>query len=399
MAELSVRTYTKWTKELITHVLERRKNGDSIRDIAEELSLTENTVYKAIRKAVKQGYAPPYGLTKEIPDGQRLKGVSTLYDRTGNQVLQWVKSDADAENKQNLVSELVATIKSELQYSRSPLIPSPSSLGLYPDLMLGLPIGDMHWGMQAWAEETTEDYDLKIAEEVFLGVYSEILSAARPCAMALIVNLGDWFHYDNMSGTTERSGNILDRDGRYAKMVRVGIRMMMRLIDFCLAKHGKVHVVNAKGNHDDTSALFLSIALSEVYRDNPRVSVDTSPKAHHYVRWGKTLIGVHHGHTTKMDRLMEVMAADVAEDWGATVYRYFWMGHVHHQQIKEYPGGLVESFNTIAAKDGYAAEHGYRSGRNAKALIISKDKGEIARHIVSIPSGQITPVRLGEDTP
>ena len=73
------------------------------------------------------------------------------------------------------------------------------------------------------------------------------------------------------------------------------------------------------------------------------------------------------------------MATDRAKDWGETVHRHWLMGHVHHESKREYAGVTVESFNTLAAKDAYAASGGWRSGRSMQSLVFHRVHGEVAR--------------------
>ena len=82
------------------------------------------------------------------------------------------------------------------------------------------------------------------------------------------------------------------------------------------------------------------------------------------------------------EALPGVMAADRAEMWGASKFRYWLTGHIHNQQIKEFAGCTVESFNTLAPNDAYAANGGWRSRQNMKAIILHKEFGEVARHTV-----------------
>ena len=203
------------------------------------------------------------------------------------------------------------------------------------------------------------------------------------CENAVIINLGDWYHADNQEGVTTRSGHSLDMDGRYAKMARVGIKVMRQCIESALNRHKNVRVINVIGNHEDTSSIMLSICLANVYEKEPRVTIDTSPGAFNYVRHGKVLIGCHHGHSCKPDKLPGVMATDKAKDWGETMYRYWYIGHVHHQSLKDYAGVTVESFRTLAAKDAYAHSGGYRATRDMKAIIMHKEYGEVSRKTVN----------------
>lgn len=187
-----------------------------------------------------------------------------------------------------------------------------------------------------------------------------------------------------MEGVTSRSGHHLDMDGRFAKMVRIGMKIMRQMICSALQRHKRVRVINATGNHDDTSSMFLAIALANIYEKEPRVIIDDAPTPFHYVEWGKCMFGVHHGHSCKPERLPGVMASDQPEMWGRTKYRYWYTGHIHHDTKKEFAGVTQESFRTLAAKDAYATWGGYRSGQDMKSIVLHKDFGEVERHTVNL---------------
>ena len=336
-----------------------------------------------MRKAAedaRQGWSPEHDMTKTVPDGYHVKGTSTLYDEDGKPRLQWVKSSIDRERQAELMREAVEAMTDDLP--KLPETVRPSSVD--ENLMAVYPLGDPHIGMLSWGEETGQDWDLAIAEERFCTVFDRLVKTAPPCREALIVNLGDFFHADNMEGTTTRSGHNLDTDGRYAKMVWVGIKIIRQMIQSALDHHGQVQVINATGNHDDTASLFLSVALQNIYENEPRVHVHAQPTAFYYVQHGRVLIGVHHGHSVKMPNLPGVMAAERPKEWGDTKHRYWLTGHIHHDSMKEYAGCKVESFRTLAARDAYAANSGYLSGQDSKCLVMHAEHGEVERHTVNI---------------
>lgn len=355
------------------------KHG-SQKKAAQALSVNRRAVDKAIarlkNRASRQGYSPEHDMKRPVPDGFHLKGTSTLYDGDGNQKLQWVKSNIDHERQTEIFREAVEGMADTLPRIK-PRKSGPEDINA--DLMTVYPIGDAHIGMLSWPEETGEDWNLEIAERVHCEAMADLVDRSPASDKAVVINLGDWFHADNMQGVTQRSGHSLDMDGRYAKMVRVGVKVMRLCIERALDKHREVHVINVIGNHDDTGAMFLSICLHNVYENEPRVIVDTSPSAFHYIRHGKVLIGCHHGHSCKPDALPGVMATDRAKDWGESEHRYWYMGHVHHQALKEYAGVTVESFRTMAAKDAYAHWGGYRAQRDMKAIIHHRELGEVSR--------------------
>lgn len=333
---------------------------------------------KAIRARAAAKTIPEH--SSQIPDGYKIKGTSTLY-KDGMPALQWVKTSLDAERQAEMMREAIAALSEDLPK----LAPTTPNGKEYSDeLMAVYPLGDPHIGVLAWGEETGQDWDLKIAEEKFCGAFHRLVNTAPSCREAVIVNLGDYFHTDNMEGVTTRSGHTLDTDGRFAKMVRVGMKIMRQMITSALEHHENVRVINATGNHDDTSSQFLAVALGIMYEHEPRVTVDDAPTPFHYVEWGHCMFGVHHGHSCKVAMLPGVMASDQAEMWGRTKYRYWYTGHIHHDTKKEFAGVTQESFRTLAAKDAYATWGGYRSGQDSKCIVLHKRYGEVERHTVNL---------------
>jgi hypothetical protein len=82
--------------------------------------------------------------------------------------------------------------------------------------------------------------------------------------------------------------------------------------------------------------------------------------------------------------MLPIMAADEPEKWGETKHRYWYVGHVHHQDVKEYRGGVVEYFRTLAARDAWHAGQGYRAGRDMRLIVHHREFGEIERHRADI---------------
>lgn len=352
---------------------------------ASALGINIRTMERRRAKLTKKGFCPEHDMTHTVPDGFAVKGVSTLYGDDGQVKAQWVKSTADAEARERMIREAVAASVADL-----PKITRRKACGTWnASLMTAYPIGDPHIGMRAWAEECGADWDLAIAERVHCNAMAALVESAPATEQALIVNLGDMLHYDSMGAVTPQSGHLLDADGRYAKVVHVAIKVIRQCIESALSKHKTVHVINAPGNHDPTGALWMSAALSHIYEREPRVTVDTTPSLFAYYRWGKCLIGIHHGHTCKADKLPGVMAADRAQDWGETKHRMWWQGHIHHASVKEYPGVIVESFGALASKDAYATQGGWRSRESMTAIVLHKEYGEVGRNLM-------TPAMLGE---
>lgn len=324
-------------------------------------------------------YRPDPGALQPIPDGYMAKGVSTLVGPDGSIKSQWIKTTADMERQRELQLAAIDAMAADL-----PRVAPRKAAGAWrTDLLTVYPIGDPHVGMLSWPEETGEDWNLDIAKQVHCDAMAALVAAAPSTETAVVVNLGDALHFDSLEAKTPRSGHMLDADGRYAKIIDVAIATMRQCIESALTKHKAVHVICVPGNHDETGGMWLARLLAIAYEREPRVTVDTSPGLFAYYRFGRVLLGVHHGHTAKPDKLPGVMACDRAKDWGEAEHRHWLTGHIHHESRKEYAGVTVESFGTLAAKDAYATNGGWRSSRNMQAIVYHAEHGEVARSKVT----------------
>ncbi len=242
------------------------------------------------------------------------------------------------------------------------------------------PFGDPHFGQYSWAQEAGEDFDLRIAERLTLGAVDNLVARAPQAGTAIILPLGDALHANDQRNVTPGHGHQLDVDSRYSRVLLVIIAAYRRVVLRALEKHRRGIVRCVRGNHDPQAIWALTVALAAYFHDEPRVTVDLSPADHWFYRFGSVLIGATHGDKTKHETLGQVMATDRPQDWGATKHRYWYTGHVHHQTVKEFPGVVCESFRTLAAKDAYAASHGYRAGRDMLCIVHHREHGEIERH-------------------
>lgn len=321
---------------------------------------------------------PEAGEPWAMPEGQVAKGFSALLDADGRVVQQWIKTRTD-----DVTPHLVQALKSVFADTpRVELIPAPDVTD--GALMCVYPIADQHNGLLAWGRETGESYDLKIGAAKLRDTAQRLVAMSPPATRALVLNLGDWQHTDDQKNMTPRSGNILDVDSRYFKILVAGVRLMKDVIELALQRHGHVTVRNIPGNHDPHASIALTVALAEAYADNPRVTIDADPDDFFFYRFGQTLIGATHGHRCKPDRMAMSMAVRRREDWGATAYHWFLFGHIHHESMKEVGDVRCESFQTLAAKDAHAAHSGYNSGQSLNCITLHVEDGEIGRHRVNI---------------
>lgn len=316
----------------------------------------------------RDDFTPPAGF---VPSR-----VSALVDGRGRVINQWQRFDrADTH-----AACLVEGIREAISEHRSASPVSSSPIPHDEDLLTVYPLPDLHIGSRSWGAETGENWDLDIACETFRRACADLVAQSRPSRHAVVLGLGDYFHLNDRTNMTPKSGHVLDVDGRWPKVLKSGVRLALDLITMAAQKHDRVEVRFIPGNHDPDAAVALTVALGIYYDGHPRISVTEDASHHWYRRFGKVLLGATHGHTMKPDRMALMLASDNPEDWGASRFRHFMFGHVHHETAKEVGSVKVESFNSPAAKDAYAHAGGWRAGRSLNALTFHRERGEVGRH-------------------
>lgn len=357
----------------------------SVRGAASALGVHHKTVQSALkaarRAAALAGYSPDHDMTHTVPDGFKVRGVSTYYDKEGKPRGQWVKSAADDDRRQELLREFVEELCQGAR-GRAPLTPVP--VHLRADLLVIYKFGDPHFGMASGPEAGGDEFDTDEADRITRAGIDRLVSVTPPAHTCIVEIIGDAMHANDSSALTPGHKNPLDVDKRgFHHALLIAARAWRYVIERALEKHGEVIVWMISGNHDPDSAFALALALSFYFESEPRVMMDLGPGVFRYHRFGKCLFGAHHGDRVKMGDLPLLMAVDCAEHWGQTVFRYIDTGHIHHDVVKEVGGVRVESLRTLAPKDPYHSFKGYRSLRDTRAAAYHRSYGEVERYTVS----------------
>lgn len=358
-------------------ILDAQARFGSNEDAARELGISVRQFYRRRAKMSKRVASDhtELGYDASVPDGYRIKGVSTLHHAEKGELLSWVKTTQDNERLYQLMMEATQALAEDLP--RYDPRPEPFEHG-FDSLLNCFVITDYHLGMLSWAEETGDNWDSKIAENLLVRWFERAIDQAPNAGTAVLAQLGDFMHFDGMDAVTPSSGHLLDADGRFAKMVRIAIRLLRHVINRLLDKFPKVHVIMAEGNHDLASSVWLRELFAASYAEEPRVTVDTTPDPYYCYEFGKTSLFFHHGHKVKVSKLDTVLASKFRPVFGRTEYSYAHCGHLHHSEAKETSMMHIEQHRTLAAKDAYASRGGWLSKRGAKVITYSSEFGYIA---------------------
>jgi hypothetical protein len=245
--------------------------------------------------------------------------------------------------------------------------------------LLELDLYDVHFGKLAWKAETGQDYDLRIASDVYRNAVHDLLAHASGFAIDRIVfTIGsDMFHIDSHNSTTT-SGTYVDSDGRYSKIIETVEVGTVSVIEELL-QVAPVKIIWIPGNHDKIAGQHLARTLAAWFRNCPEVDVDLSPKSRKYFEYGKNLLGYSHGHKEPHRSLPILMATEAPEAWARTTRRAWRIGHFHHSRrtetrsVADHDGVSVQILQSLSGKDAYHFEAGYGGRQAAEAFVLSAD--------------------------
>jgi hypothetical protein len=317
-------------------------------------------------------------LTKPVlPPDHYVKGISS-YLSHGTVTGQWVKTDkvkqaADA-SRWAAVSGLLETL---------PALPAIPRAGAADDQLLNVIVfGDPHFGMLAHERETGEpSWDMKIAREVMHRALEKLIYRLPEAGQFLLINVGDYFHFEDDNQSTPRGHHKQDGDGRFTKMAEAGAFLLADLTQLCLNSHPSGALINVPGNHDVTGARWLNLWARAFFRNQANLTIEDNADPVGYFSFGENLIGTYHGDGGATKKLPGVMAAHQGGKlWGMHRHRRWITGHHHVHAIEPYAGVFVEKFPTLAPLDMWSHWKLFDGAeRSLNAITLHHREGEIGR--------------------
>lgn len=387
------------------------RNNRSPTAVAAEMGISARTVGDRVKEASRRGLfmkgpqppegeaMPGFGITKvatdkdgnvthvtqqreqdgpvfEMPKTHILGKMTVNRDAEGRVIQDWIRAEPDAQAREAAMQAAIAAFCGELPRADTVKV---NIIG-NADLANQYTVTDYHFGALSWKEETGADWDLKIAEKLWVDWFAAAIRQSPDAHTAILAQLGDLLHFDSLKAITPAHGHVLDADSRFAKIVRVVIRCMRTAVRMLLENHEHVHIIMADANHDEASEVWMREMFAAHYDNEPRITVDRSPGTYYAYEWGDVALFYHHGHKRKIRELDRVFAGRHRELYGRTKFAYGHTGHLHSDEVFSSNLGIkVERHETLTAPSSFEANGGWLSSRSAKVITYHKSFGEVGR--------------------
>jgi hypothetical protein len=261
------------------------------------------------------------------------------------------------------------------------------------DQMAEVNIADLHLGKLCWHGDTGNDFDYKIARELFYRIVREICEELQTKKLEYITFVwsNDFFNSDNNEQETTR-GTPQDTDSRWPKMFNVGCEMLVTAIDM-FSGIAPVRTFYTASNHDELTGYAALQYVAAWFRNDESVTVDIDARSRKYYLYGNTLIGYTHGEKEKQQKgtyekasfLAAVMPVEARELWAKARFCEMHTAHLHSEHsTEEINGVIVRRISSPTATDTWHYQSGYVGAvRKAQTFIYDKERGLV--QIINTP--------------
>lgn len=349
---------------------------------AELLGIRQQSVHNglaAVRvKAARYAGSEDHATAPIIP-GHVLGKRTVQYSPTGGIERVWDRQHPEAAERHEALMQLREELLDGLQ--PIPTIPQPKPRN--DKLIVHHAFADLHIGAYSNFKQTGANWDLDIAETTATAVFNHMIDRAPEADTCVLAFLGDWLHYDRPKPLTHKAGHVIDASGSPNQMVKVGNRCMINTINKAAANYAEVRVVIIGGNHDPMWTVIARDMLQHIYANTPNIKIEEVETPYYAFKFGKVMLGYHHGDFVKPDDMPLILATEYPEIWGSTEYRYAHLGDKHHKyRSKEQRGCEVLQHPTLCGRNTYEMSHAYNSLPAALTHVYAVDGGVVEEQTI-----------------
>lgn len=241
--------------------------------------------------------------------------------------------------------------------------------------ILVVPISDLHLGLLSEVNVTGNEYNMKIAEQLYYDTLNDIADevSGKEFERVLFVVGNDFINSDNINNTTTR-GTQQDSSNMWHTLVDKATELLINGIDI-LSEIAPVDVLYVVSNHDYHSMYGVMNVIRAYYRNCPNVNVICDARERKYYKYGKVLMGF--AHNIKPERALELMSVEAHEYWSNCKSMIWFLGHLHTQMAYSKKGYVeILRLPTISGWSRWSNQQGFtQTEHKNQAFIIDAENG------------------------
>lgn len=339
----------------------------------QEWEVADHLVHKWDVTSWKQGFPQTW---ENFQVKARLKRITTVFE--ARQAAQLFKEITDSYQSPKVSANIIAKKSKFIEENN----------------LLEIALYDLHIGKLAWAGETGENFDVKIATARFLESLETLLERAKGFTYSRILfPVGnDFFNADNLHNTTT-AGTPQDEDLRWQKTFKMGVNLIYTTIDTLKILGVPIDIVIIPGNHDFERSFYLGSVLEARYGGDSMININNDASPRKYYEYGKNLLGFSHGKYEKENALPMLMATEQPEAWGRTVFHEWHLGHFHKkrninfavfdkaQVLNEDIGVIVRYLSSLTGTEQWHHKRGFVGSHKAGEAFIWNDQTGMIGHL------------------
>ena len=357
-------------------------DGENPTSIARAMGVSRSTVRTHIKSIEAKGEMDCLSPAKQ-PAHLKMTSTTVQFDSEGKVTQEWRRMSPEVQALEEIVEGLCEKVRGK---GKAPPRKSKTKAD-GEDILFEVDLYDSHIGMYATKEETLDaDYNCEIACDRMIGLVKGLCARANKPKKGLLIFGGDILHGDSFSNSTAKSGNTLDIDSRYNRVVHFAKRTCREAVRLVAETCEELEVLVIPGNHSECSEIWLAAILDAYYENCPNITVRIDSSPHKCVVWGKCMIAAAHGDQIAANKWQAIIAAKFAVEWGLTKFRYLHLGHFHSSKViapvivAEQAGLKVEYLPGITATDAWHSGAGFVGAqKGATAFEYDKNRGCITR--------------------
>lgn len=276
-------------------------------------------------------------------DVHTLTGITVQRDSEGKVVQYWTKTKPEVNQMYEQILEAINNIK--------PFEYVVEKLEVNDDLMLEIPLLDMHFGVSWW-----EDYKFVQAEIID---YIKLRKRKK-----IVIPMGqDMFHNNDLKGNTSNGTPIEKVD--MLRCLEDAKRFWIPIIIESSKNAEEIEIIYSRGNHDETSSFIFVWALKQIFSEYTNVIFDMGYEDVKGRLFGKCLVAWMHGDKGRkrgnkvVDARGQIMSLFRQEFFTARVVEIH-SGHEHtEKEFGDQYGILLRRLPTKNKEDEWSVDEGY----------------------------------------